>query len=192
MDEAPPHVTELASACVAAVANATRIELDFTQDTLPVLDHYVSTANGPREEILGLVAPMVGAYFGEVVRRALGGARWHAEGDDYVGFRLEFERFFLWFNPIGMALEALLGRSVEGHGATLALLDRDRAELADAVDLFGDVREEDYFRLSVRYEVIEQVAERLRARAQTEPPVVLGAEVYAAAAGDLEDRGLPS
>lgn len=192
MEEVPSAILELAGACVAAVANATKIELDFTQDTLPVLDHYLSTAKGPREEILGLVAPMCGAYFGEVVRRSLGPARWHVPEDDYVGYRLEFERFFLWFNPIGIALEALLERSVEGHGATLGLLDRDRPEVEHAVDLYGDVREDDYFRLAVRYEVIEQVVETLRHRAQAEAPTLITSEVYAAAAGDAVDRGAPS
>lgn len=192
MEEAPPVILELAGACVAAVANATRLELDFTQDTLPVLDHYLQTAKGPRDEILGLVAPMCGAYFGEVVRRNLGPARWHAKADEYVGYRLEFERFFLWFNPIGIALEALLERPVDGHGATLGLLDRDRAEVERAVDLYGDVREDDYYRLAMRYEVIEQVVETLRHRALAETPTLISAEVYAAAAGDAEERGEPS
>lgn len=192
MDDAPENVLELAGACVAAVANATKIELDFTQDTLPILDHYMSTAKGPRAEILGLVAPMCGAYFGEVVRRSLGPARWHAPDDEYAGYRLEFERFFLWFNPIDIALEALLERSVDEQGAALGLLPRDRAAVERAVDLYGDVREDDYYRLAMRYEVIEQVVETLRNRASAEAPVLIGPDVYLAAVGDAVDRGEPS
>src|SRR5262245_50506381 len=141
--EPPEHVVELANACVVAVANALKIELDFSQDTLPLLDHYVSQAKGPRDEILGLLAPMCGAYFGEVVRRALGSMRWHAPSDDYASYRLEHELVFLHVNPIGIALEAVLERDAEGYGANLGLLDKDRGDVARAVDLYGDVREVD-------------------------------------------------
>lgn len=189
--EPPEHVLELANACVAAVANALKVELDFTHETLPILDHYVSQTKGPRDEILGLVAPMCGAYFGEVVRRALGPMRWHAPSDDYARFRLEHELVFLHVNPIGIALEAVLERDAEGYGANLGLLDRDRAEVGRAVDLFGDVREDDYYRFAVRYEVLEQALTALLAKAGESPNPVAHA-VYEAAVEDAEDRELPN
>ena len=33
-------VTDLTVACVTSVKNASGMELDLTQDTLPILDHY--------------------------------------------------------------------------------------------------------------------------------------------------------
>jgi hypothetical protein len=193
--DAPEHVLELAGACVAAVTNALHIELDFTQETLPILDHYISQAKGPREEVLGLIAPMCGAYFGEVVRRTLGPARWHApraatavdtDADDAAGgidpypeYRLEFESIFLHFNPIGMALEALVLQPVDGFGSNLGLLARERIAVEKAVELFGDVRDDDYYRLTIRYEVIEQVVETLRSVKNDERPPAFTSDIYA-------------
>ena len=182
------HVEDLAGACVQAVHNALKLELDFTQDTLPILDHYARMATRPREEILGLVAPMLGAYFGEVVRRSLGPARWHAPAEEPPEWRLEFETFFLHLNPVGVAVEAILQRDVEGWGANLTVLDRDRKAVNDAVELYGDVDEDDYYRFAVRFEVLEQVVRTLETRAleRGEKPVHFGPEVYAAAALDAE------
>lgn len=189
--EPPEHVLELANACVAAVANALKVELDFTHETLPLLDHYAANAKGPRDEILGLVAPMCGAYFGEVVRRALGPMRWHAPSDDYGHFRLEHEQVFLHVNPVGIALEAVLEREAEGYGAHLGLLDRDRREVEHAVELFGDVQESDYYRFSVRYEVLEQAIGALLTKAGDQPGTVPH-EAYEAAVRDEEERQLPN
>lgn len=169
---------ELADACVAAVSNALHVELDYTQDTLPLLDHYLTQARGPREEILNLVAPMCGAYFGEVLLRSLGPARWHAPDGDYPDYRLEFETVFLHFNPIGVALEAMLEQPIVGYGATLGLRERERLAVEKAVELYGDVREDDYYRLAIRYEVIEQAVETLRSVQPDENGAEVSSEAY--------------
>lgn len=176
-----PSISDLAGACVAAVRNSLGIELDFTQDTLPLLDHYVSQAKGPREEILGLVAPMCGAYFGEVVRRGIAEARWVTPDEDYALWRLELEPCFLFLNPVGLAVEALTQRETGGLGASLSVLDQDRRAVEAALERYGEVEESDYFRFSIRYEVIEQVVLTLVARAKErgEDPGSFGPEVYA-------------
>ena len=65
-------VLELAAACVRFVAAMAKIQLDFTPETLPILDHYVRESRGAvkeRPESLGVTARAVGAYLGEVIRR---------------------------------------------------------------------------------------------------------------------------
>src|SRR5512139_1481301 len=96
-----PAVLDLAGACVAAVRKVVGVELDFTPETLPLLDHYARSAQVENEGVLELVAPMCGAYFGEVVRRALGEARWHCPEGKPEEWRLEFDDCFLHFNPVG-------------------------------------------------------------------------------------------
>ncbi|HEX6245463.1 MAG TPA: DUF6278 family protein, partial [Polyangiales bacterium] len=83
VENAPDSILDLANACVRFVQQALSLELDYTPDTLPLLDHYLQSAQDvSKEEVLSLVAPAAGAYFGEVVRRQLGPARWHlVEGD---------------------------------------------------------------------------------------------------------------
>jgi hypothetical protein len=181
--DTPPVVLDLADSCVRFVKRALRIELDYTPETLPVLDHYLREAQGTdREEIISLVAPAAGAYFGEVVRRQLGPSRWHWVSDDFAEVRIEFDRCFLSFNPIGSALEAVVGNEVEGYGSNLSLLAEDEGLVRDSLERTGEVREDDYYRLAVRFEVIEQVVALLveKAISKDELSRRFGPEVYAA------------
>ncbi len=167
MAEDPASIIDLVAGCRLAVRQVVGVDLDFTQDTLPLLDHYASQAKGSKEEIAMLVAPMCGAYFGEVLRRTLGPARWDApEGADPSDVRLQFEQVFLELNPMGMALEAVLRMPVEGWGAHLHVRPEDRQAVSDAIELLGEVREEDYYRFGVRFEVVEQVVQTLLRKRQ--------------------------
>lgn len=182
-----PNVADLADACVRFVQSALGIVLDFTPDTLPILDHYLIQARkNPRDEILALVAPAAGAYFGEVVGAALGPCRWYLDGDGLEQWRLEFERCYLTFNPVGAALEAVLGEEAPGFGAHIQVLPGEAALVRESLERTGDVRNEDYYRLAIRFEVLEQVSELLSSRlANDETPVTIGPEIYAA----LRDQG---
>ena len=87
----PSAVLECAERCVVGVRNASGLELDFTPETLPMLDHYLSeTRDLPREPVgdpvRGLVAALAGAFFGEVVRRTFP-ARWAAGDPDPMAWR---------------------------------------------------------------------------------------------------------
>src|SRR5882672_5013996 len=127
-EKAPQAVSDLADACVRFVQEALGLRLDYTSDTLPILDHYLhEAARGAGPEVQALLAPAAGAYFGELVRQRMAGVRWHAPNEDHQRFRLEFEAFFLCFNPIGVAMEVLRGGDAEGWGAHFGLLDEARA-----------------------------------------------------------------
>ena len=181
--DTPDVVRDLADSCVRFVKRALRIELDYTPETLPILDHYLREAHGiEREEVLNLVAPAAGAYFGEVVRRHLGPSRWHWVSDDFGEVRIEFDRCFLSFNPIGSALETVLGGEADGYGSHLTVLPEDEALVRASLENTGDVREDDYYRLAVRFEVIEQVVSLLvdKAIAKDELSRRFGPDVYAA------------
>ncbi len=154
--ETDDAVMDLTVACVTSVKNATGLELDLTQDTLPILDHYAQLADSPREEVVSLLAPMCGAYFGELIRRQLQDGTWHVDPEDHAQWRLTFERCSLSFNPIGIALEVLLGQDVPDWGAHLQTAADDQARVQKALEVYGDVRDRDYYAFSVRFEAIEQ------------------------------------
>jgi hypothetical protein len=149
-------VMDLTVACVTSVKNATGMELDLTQDTLPILDHYAQMLDAPRDEVVSLLAPMSGAYFGELLRRQLDDGEWVTDLDDYKGWRLRFERCSLSFNPIGVALEVLLGQDLPEWGAHLQTAPGDQLRAENALQVYGDVRDHDYYTFSVRFEAIEQ------------------------------------
>jgi hypothetical protein len=184
----PEHVHDLAEGCVRFVERTLGITLDYAPETLPLVDHWLR-AGGPREkaEVLELAAPAAGAYFGEVIRRTLGDARWYAPPGEPAEWRLEYEHVFLSFNPIGVAIEAALGRHVEGWSAHFQMLPGDRQTIEEGLErTSGSVREDDFFRLAVRYEVVEQIVETLRALAlaRKEDDRFYGPDLYAASVAD--------
>lgn len=157
MDDAV--VEDLALGAFRMVKEKLAFELDFTPETLPVLDHFLRElreGGAPDEKAVAVVGPCAGAYFGEVVRRSFGGLRWHHPGDDYQRWRLEGVEVFVAFNPIGAALEAIYGEALADWEAHLSLLPDQRAIVEESLAATGPVREDDFHRLAVRYEVLDQ------------------------------------
>jgi len=184
--DSPAHVVELADACVRYVEQALELKLDYTQDTLPILDHYLRTAaQDPRPEIEALLAPTAGAYFGELVRRIWPHAQWHAPGEDYAHYRIEFRGFFLHFNPVGLAREVVDAEDAPGWNGHFAMFDDARTLVESSLTDKLSMRDGDYYSLSVRYETLEQTADVLEALAVQgpKPRPTFGADVYASALG---------
>lgn len=169
--DTPKTVLDLAESCVRFVEKALDLKLDYTQDTLPVLDHYLERARRDgKDEVFGLIGPAAGAYFGEVARRHLEDGRWFAPEENYAEWRLEFGQCFLHFNPIGIALESLHEKELDWD-AHFQVLDADRSTVVSATKSLGeDVRADDFYRLTVRLEVLEQIYVTLqRARSSAAP-----------------------
>jgi hypothetical protein len=186
IDDAPSEIVDLCQACVRYVHDSLGFTLDLTRETLPVLDHHLrQSVRGTRPEAVDLMARVAGAYFGEVVRRSVPGVRWARDESDPRRQRLEFERFFLCFNPVGAALEAIEGHPSEGFHTHFQVLDDARVAVANALETAVEVAEEDFFTLGVRLETLEQVADVVSgleaARAQ---PRSFGPDFYRAMFAD--------
>jgi hypothetical protein len=185
LEPAPAAVADLAESCVRFVKQAVGLELDYTPETLPVLDHYLrEKVAGTLPELVELIAAASGAYFGEVVRRSVPGARWHSPEGDHPGHRLEFEPFFLCFNPLGVAMEVLAQDDVSDWGTHFQVLDEAREPVARSLATVEDVPPEDYYTFSMRLEVLQQIADVLGGLESAQPsPRRFGREVYAVASG---------
>jgi hypothetical protein len=153
------------------VRRAVGVELDFTPETLPVLDHYASTVKADiesRPELLTLTASALGAYFGEVVRNRIPGF-WRLPSQNMHDWSVCSSVVFLSFNPIGVAYDALF-RSNEHDGprSMLRVAAEDREYLSRRLETLPPVPEDEYFLFSTRFEVIEVAAEALHARLEEE------------------------
>ncbi|MGZ5970083.1 MAG: hypothetical protein ACXWP4_20565, partial [Polyangiales bacterium] len=164
--DAPSQVLDLAAQCARFVEKSTGVALDFTPDTLPLLDHYLRQVPRDGEGLQGLVAAAAGAYFGEVVRRVFP-CRWHAPPDDYGAWRIEFEHIFLHFNPVAFAHEAITASEVVKGGAGFGVLDQDLEVVRGGLEALGTIGEDDYFRLATRFEVLNTVVDRLTGQSMT-------------------------
>lgn len=167
----PDSITDLAHACVRFVERAVGVKLDFTVETLPLLDHYLAGARSvleqreaiARGEPLELVAQAAGAYLGEVIRRRH--ASWWrlgAGGDDH---RLELHRVHLVIHPVVLVNEAL-SPDLDRTAQDLAGFDLDDADLEAAARRLAelpDVDLEEFVRPSTRLEVLDIIVDAVRA-----------------------------
>ena len=161
----PEDVAELAGAARQYVLAAVSVELDFTPETLPALDHYLAGAReaaAERPETVDLVARAVGAYFGEVVRRMIDGF-WRTPTADVADWTVCSRRAFLFVNPIGIAYEVVAqAADHDGPSGELGLAPEDRETVEQRLAALPDVPEDEYYLLSTRAEVIEIALEALR------------------------------
>jgi hypothetical protein len=170
----PDPIPEYVNACLDYVRRAVGFELDFTAETLPVLDHYVAgvretLSHGPgpateRPEIAQLVARAAGAYFGEVVRGVVPGF-WRLPSASVHDWQLCSRVAFLWVNPVGIAYDALYGSNEhDGPRSLLRCAPEDRPFLERRLSTLPPVPADQYFLFTTRLEVLEVANEALHAR----------------------------
>ncbi|MCC6996348.1 MAG: hypothetical protein IT370_17185 [Deltaproteobacteria bacterium] len=161
-DEAlfPAAVRELAERCIEACRRALGgLEMDYSEESLALLDHWIGQAPPDKPEMIDLVAPMAGAYFGELARRRLGGA-WVLRGLEPGSWRVEVKEFGLSFSPVGMAAEAVARGDAEGYDATLAAAGHE-AVVATRLGELPEVTEEEFYSLTGRLEALVVVVDFL-------------------------------
>lgn len=184
---APQIIAELAGSCVRYVERALGVKMDFSAETLPLLDHYLADAETAlvvqnendvkaAHATLTLLVHTAGAYFGEVVRRRYP-SWWRAEGDDPMAYRLELENVYLAFSPMLFVYEAL-SRQLTLHGDQAvfeaAQIEMDEEDQKAAAERLGElqVSDEEYFAPSTRLEAIDVCVDTIRTRRLAEGEAV--------------------
>ena len=154
----PQRVREYADQAVAYVRKALGVTLEYDSDTLPLLDHYLRSVPSDQIATLQLVVATSGAYFGEVVRRRLGG-RWDTQGEE-GDWRVVLPTG-LHFSPIGFVASAIAQADLEDLDSELDAPPRMRPYVQQALQRMGEVSIEDYYSLCGRLDTLEHVHEVL-------------------------------
>jgi hypothetical protein len=171
--DSPAEVVEYADQAVQYVRRALGTTLEYDSDTLSVLDHYLRSVPGENAAAAHLVAATAGAYFGEVVKRRLGGA-WELPSRDPGSWRMVLTTG-LWFSPAAMALAVIVGSDEDGNlsdevtdpeadsitgsdwDASLNAPGPLRPLVAQVLDNMADLSHDDYYSLCGRLDTIEHV-----------------------------------
>jgi len=168
---APEPIADLVRACLDYVKRALGTSLDFTPETLPLLDHYLREVRDELErkpELASLTAHAAGAYFGEVLRRQMRGF-WRTPTESLHDFQVCSSVAFVSVNPFGAAYDALYGSTEhDGPRSMLRVAPEDHGYIAARLATVPEVPEDQYFLLTTRIEVIEIAVEALRARLEEE------------------------
>jgi hypothetical protein len=158
MEDVPARVREYAEQAVEYVRRALGVKMEYDSDTLPVLDHYLREVPQDQAATLKLVILTSGAYFGEVVRRRLGG-RWDTSAEE-AQWRVVLPTG-LNFSPLGLVAAAITRTETEDIDAVLDAPLRMRPYLQQALQRMGEVSEDDYYSLCGRLDTIEHLHEVL-------------------------------
>ena len=161
-DPVPPRVREYAEQVVTYVKKALGVALEYDSNTLPILDHYLrtvqETAGTSQVETLQLVIATGGAYFGEVVRRHLGG-RWELNTED-IQWRMVLPTG-LNFAPAGFVAAAIAQADLDDLDSELDAPPRMKPYVEQALQRMGEVSVEDYYSLCGRLDTLEHIHEVL-------------------------------
>ncbi len=189
-EEAPDEIVQYAERCVVHVKNRFGFDLDYGPEMMGVLDHFVTTvvadeAEGitpapgdrRRSHLLHLLAPTVGAYFGEVLRREFP-SRWRYTSQPPSEWILEFEEFFLRFNPAGAAASAIMAENVEDWGGSIVTSPELLGPLHERLSVAPPLPEDQFYTFTARHEVLQIAQDYLKERAVKDGPVPCGAEDY--------------
>jgi hypothetical protein len=158
LEPVPPRIREYADQAVAYVQRALGIKLEYDSDTLPVLDHYLRNVPGDQPAALQLVVATSGAYFGEVVRKHLGG-RWEIAADE-VEWRIVLPTG-INFSPAGFVAAAIARADLDDLDSEITAPPRMVPYLQQALARMGEVSVDDYYSLCGRLDTLEHVHEVL-------------------------------
>lgn len=159
----PPPVQSFVDAAREFVRRAISAELDGSDTSLAFVDHYLDKTRTPdlKDEVLALIAPALGAYFGEVAIARFGGRWVIAPGSEPARWRVELEPAELGFFPIGMAAEALAQGELEGYDGSFSTKPEWMEPLAEALAASPPVDEAYYYSLTGRLETLEHALQVL-------------------------------
>ncbi len=146
------------------VEKRTGLHLDYTAETLPVLDHYLrearaSCAQHPETGVL--LCAVTGCYLGEVLRRRHLSLDWHTDADDPLEWELRRREGSLSVLPAAIAKAALRSPGASDNDAFVQLPPGARRALAQKLGALPEVSDEEFVAPSTRIEVVDFAMEML-------------------------------
>lgn len=162
-------VEDLVVAARDFVRRALRLELDDSVESLAFVDHYLSKVGEVSDEVLALVAPAIGAYFGELAIRTFGG-QWMTDGEP-TKWTVRLAAAPITFSPAALVASALRHGEGDADGAALDVPAPLRMRLEEALEAIGPVEEAYYYSLTGRFETIAHAVDILVELARRARPV---------------------
>jgi hypothetical protein len=174
VSDAPARVLEYADQAVTYVRRALNMPLEYDSNTLPLLDHYLRNVPEDQPAATALIVVTAGAYFGEVVRRRLGG-RWelptpeekatNGNGHPDPGIEGADWRVVLptgiSFSPPGFVAAAIAQADLDDFDSEIDAPPRMRPHVQQALARMGEVSLDDYYSLCGRLDTLEHIHEVL-------------------------------
>jgi hypothetical protein len=163
----PAEIALLAERCALHVEGRFGLRPDGTPETLSLLDHFIDAvvfeeARGTvpppghpvRSHLVHILAPSLGAWFGEVVRGQFG-CRWRLLGEDPRDWAIDFDRCLLRLNPFNAAAEAILRDHLLDGTPVLVTAPQSAKGLGDRLAAAPGLPDDEFFALASRLEALQ-------------------------------------
>ncbi len=173
-------VEALAERFITHVRQRFDMEIEYAEETLSVLDHFVRAVvveegegevlppgHGKRAQLIHLLAPTMGAYFGEVLRRVFP-CHWVLPSDDPSEWLIRFDNVPLWLNPVGAAAEALADQEIEEWNGAVNTSAEETDALKERLAVAPPVPEDEFYAMATRFEVLQIGFEWLQERKKSD------------------------
>lgn len=158
-DHTPPpdRVADGARSCILYVEKSIGVTLDYTTETLPILDHYLRTAGAPganQPDTTLLLATVAGCYLGEVLR-SRHPLQWDLGQQDPLRWSLTSHDASITLFPVAIARIAIEGIAAERQVEAFQLEDKLKKALTRRLSNLPAVSDDEYVAPSTRVEVID-------------------------------------
>ncbi len=180
--ETHPVIIEHASVAIDAVYNSLSLELDLTSDTISILDYYISTVGQVDGSIVYLLSSAMGAYFGELMRRTLGGVWVIPSAEEPMDWELRFTSCPMSIFPVAISAEVLAKETSEEIDASFCVAPSRLHLLEEMLERSVAVTEREYYSFAGRIDAIElsvdflSHVEKTLAEKKREAPTIFGSE----------------
>jgi hypothetical protein len=145
--------------------------LDYSTETLPVLDHYLREAGSPGAnlpETTLLLATVAGCYLGEVLR-ARHPLQWNLDHEEPLHWSLTSQDASITIFPVAIARIAIEGIAAERLLEAFRLESKLKKALANRLGNLPPVSNEEYVAPSTRVEVIDIAFDLLSGNTASRP-----------------------
>ncbi len=151
-------IEEYAKQAIVYVRNATSVDLDYTHETLPLLDHVLTNASNERESVQELMAETAAAYFGKVLVKAFDGT-WDTDGE-VANVSIPPG---ITVTPLAMAWAAITkSDSGPNHAYSLEIASGYKAAAKELLAAMAPQTEEVYYSLGGRFDALFHLCSVLR------------------------------
>ncbi len=178
----PEEVVVSAERCVAHIKHRYKFDLDYSIDTLSVVDSFIRdilaeegdgeappAGDERRTQLIHLLGPSIGAYFGVVLSKNFP-TRWRLKSEKAYEWFIEFETVPLRFNPVVAASEALFEENIDSWGPAMLTEAEETPHLIERLKAAPPIPEDEFYSLTTRLEVLQIAVEYLLSRKEQKDP----------------------
>ena len=150
-----PIIVEYSSVIIDAVYSKVNIDLDFSPDTVSLLDYYVNEIGDVDKSMFSLMSTISCAYFGELVRRNIGGQWYIEDKDNPENWQVRFNSCPLAIYPFILSSEVISKGKFSLESSIFSVSPSRHDLLLELLEKSNPMAEDQYYSFAGKLDIIE-------------------------------------